>query len=220
MVEQSSSPDTTGIVYVLANPAMPDYVKIGITQDLQDRMKSLDGTSVPVPFECVYAAVVQNPRQWEQTLHAVFTESRVNPRREFFDSDITAKAVRILKTAQIREVTPTAPTAVESDESNAQERIAELFEGKRSRFDFEMLDVPVGSTLTFRSDETITCEVINQRPPRVKFQNEEISLSLAAATALGKESSVGIQGPLYWNYDNEPLTERRDRREQEESVNG
>lgn len=63
---QPSSPTTieksqveTEIIYVLRNPAMPNYVKIGKTQDLQQRMKDLDNTSIPVPFECIYAALVE-----------------------------------------------------------------------------------------------------------------------------------------------------------------
>ena len=51
--------EETEIIYVLRNPAMPNYVKIGKTLNLQQRMKDLDNTSVPVPFECIYAALVE-----------------------------------------------------------------------------------------------------------------------------------------------------------------
>lgn len=50
---QPSSPTTveksqeeTDVIYVLRNPEMPNYVKIGKTQDLQQRMKDLDNTSI------------------------------------------------------------------------------------------------------------------------------------------------------------------------------
>jgi hypothetical protein len=47
------------IVYVLVNRAMPDLVKIGKTErDIESRIKGLDTTSVPLPFECYYAAKV------------------------------------------------------------------------------------------------------------------------------------------------------------------
>lgn len=44
-----------GIVYVLTNPAFDSYVKIGRTIDLEQRLRQLDNTSVPLPFRCVYA---------------------------------------------------------------------------------------------------------------------------------------------------------------------
>jgi hypothetical protein len=42
------------IVYVLTNPAMPGLVKIGKTTqvEVEERMKQLYGTGVPVPFDC------------------------------------------------------------------------------------------------------------------------------------------------------------------------
>lgn len=84
---------------------MPNYVKIGKTQDLQQRMKDLDNTSIPVPFECIYAALVEKRRRWEKVLHDVFLEYRVNQRREFFTSEVVVKTIRILSAAQIENVT-------------------------------------------------------------------------------------------------------------------
>lgn len=50
------------IVYVLTNPAMPGIVKIGKTTQLEveERMKQLYSTGVPVPFDCVFACKVKN----------------------------------------------------------------------------------------------------------------------------------------------------------------
>ena len=74
-----------GIVYVLANPAMQSCMKIGVTKDLAERMRSLDQpSSVPLPFECVYAVKVANARAWERVLHEVFSESRIKPQEGVF----------------------------------------------------------------------------------------------------------------------------------------
>jgi len=43
------------IVYILTNQSMPDTIKIGITDNLERRMRELDKTSTPLPFECYYA---------------------------------------------------------------------------------------------------------------------------------------------------------------------
>ena len=47
------------IIYVLTNSAMEGYVKIGRTTNLDQRLSSLDNTSVPLPFECVFAIEVE-----------------------------------------------------------------------------------------------------------------------------------------------------------------
>lgn len=58
------------IVYVLTNPAMPGLVKIGKTTQLEveDRMKQLYGTGVPVPFDCVFACKVKDAGEVEKAL--------------------------------------------------------------------------------------------------------------------------------------------------------
>ena len=49
----------TSIVYILINDAMPGLVKIGLTgTSLEQRIRELDTTSVPLPFKCYYAAEV------------------------------------------------------------------------------------------------------------------------------------------------------------------
>ncbi|EKD33224.1 MAG: hypothetical protein ACD_76C00068G0021 [uncultured bacterium] len=48
------------IIYILINEAMPGYVKIGRTTNLEQRIRSLDTTSVPLPFECFYACTVKD----------------------------------------------------------------------------------------------------------------------------------------------------------------
>ena len=46
------------IVYILINQSMPDLIKVGITEDLERRMKELDKTGIPLPFECFYAVEI------------------------------------------------------------------------------------------------------------------------------------------------------------------
>ena len=96
-----------GIVYVLTNPAFPNLVKIGITtrDQVQIRMAELYTTGVPLPFKCVYAGKVDNPKKVEGALHHAFLNSRVNPSREFFDID-ESQAIAVLKLISNEEVTP------------------------------------------------------------------------------------------------------------------
>jgi hypothetical protein len=50
------------IVYVLSNSAMPGLHKIGMTDkdDRTVRMKELYTTGVPLPFDCVYACILED----------------------------------------------------------------------------------------------------------------------------------------------------------------
>lgn len=63
--------DGSGFLYVLTNVAMPGLVKIGCTTGLvEDRMRDLSSsTSIPLPFECHFAAKVENMAAKEKTPH-------------------------------------------------------------------------------------------------------------------------------------------------------
>ena len=76
-----------GIVYVLTNSAMDDIIKIGRTDNLQQRMRSLYTAGVPAPFTCYYAARVAEAEQVERNVHEIFANERVNKQREFFSTD-------------------------------------------------------------------------------------------------------------------------------------
>jgi hypothetical protein len=95
------------IIYLLSNPAMPGLLKIGKTDkdDMAARMRALYTTGVPVPFDCVYACVVESNEAVGKALHERFAKKRINPKREFFA--VKAKtAVREMKRYELEDVTP------------------------------------------------------------------------------------------------------------------
>ncbi len=61
-----------GVVYVLVNEAFDGYVKIGKTYNLEQRLRQLDNTSVPLPFRCVYAVQVADMDMVERLAHGAF----------------------------------------------------------------------------------------------------------------------------------------------------
>ena len=82
------------IVYILTNQSMPDTIKIGITDNLERRMRELDNTSTPLPFECYYAVEVQDAKVIEKKIHEGLDNSRIRQSREFFNpSPEQAKAL-------------------------------------------------------------------------------------------------------------------------------
>ena len=64
-----------GVIYVLVNSAFENYVKIGRTTNLEHRLRSLDNTSVPLPFRCVYAVEVDDENDVERLLHQAFADN-------------------------------------------------------------------------------------------------------------------------------------------------
>lgn len=74
-----------GVVYILTNPAFKTfYIKIGYTTNINDRLRELYNTSVPLPFK-VYALLKTNKyKQAEKMIHSAFKASRIGNDREFF----------------------------------------------------------------------------------------------------------------------------------------
>jgi hypothetical protein len=96
------------IVYILTNQSMPETIKIGITENLERRVKELDNTSVALPFECYYAVEVNDASKIEKKMHEGLDDKRIRQNREFFNiSPELAKS--ILEIAEVmggKNVTP------------------------------------------------------------------------------------------------------------------
>jgi hypothetical protein len=194
------------IVYVLINEAMPGFVKIGKTEDLAGRIRGLDNTSVPLPFECFYAARVADAGFVEKQLHDAFGDQRIRSNREFFQlaPERIASALRI---AQIEDVTP-GNDIVESEED---QRALDKERQRRANFNFSMVEIQPGAELTFINDESITCTV--ESKTKINFEGEITSLSQAAGLVLSRlgKNWRSAAGPRYWEFEGETLAERRNR---------
>ena len=108
------------IIYVLTNEAMPGLVKIGLTSDsVESRIANLSAsTGVPLPFECHFAAEIPegvNLEKIEKTLHQLFAEHRINPRREFFKVE-PEKVVLALSIGSFKSRCSSSPSAFQAAE--------------------------------------------------------------------------------------------------------
>ena len=93
----------TGKVYILTNDMMPGIVKIGITEGrVEDRIKSLDNTSLPMPFRFYFAIESDRFKKIELLAHNAFAAFRVRENREFFqvDPERVVAALKIARVAQ------------------------------------------------------------------------------------------------------------------------
>lgn len=200
------------IIYVLTNETMPSYVKIGKTNtNLEQRIRELSAsTSVPMPFTPYYACTVADATFVERQLHDAFGDNRVNPRREFFAID-PERVVAALKLAQIDDITPGHDIVDSPEDQRALDEARE----RRGRFNFDMVNIPLGAVLNFSRDDTITARVIGRTGSEsIDFNGKPMSLSAAAQDVLGYHNVVA--GTDYWSYEGETLDERRRRMDEGE----
>ena len=74
------------------------------------------------------------------------------------------------------------------------------------RIDLEMIGIRLGDTLTLAADETKTCIVTQLYPTEVKYGEELLSLSAAAAKAMDVDDA---NGPREWMFEGQTIDERR-----------
>lgn len=189
------------IVYILINESMPEYVKIGYTHgDVNERIKQLDRTGVPLPFEVHYAANVESAEREEKWLHSIFADRRARDSREFFKMN-PEYATLALKRVEIREA------KIDSELTPEQEKEVDEVKERRSRFHFAQYGIPVGSKLTFTRDSNIIAEVAEN--DKIKINDRVNSLSGFAMELLGYRRRP--QGTLYFEFEDEILDDRRRR---------
>jgi hypothetical protein len=199
------------VVYVLTNAAMPGLVKIGITSgDVAERIKQLDGTSVPLPFECFYAAEVLDAAKIERAIHEAFDDHRIRKSREFFKIS-PDKPRAIIDLLCIKNVTPGFELFTEAGDKEA------LGEAKKRRavFNFTSVGINIGTALQSVFDDQIICIVKGER--WVEFRGAEHSLS-SSALEVAHEKGLGwsaIAGPDYWKYEGKTLSDLREEKSEE-----
>jgi len=122
-----------GYVYILTNPSFrEDWVKIGKTsKSVEQRVKDLDGTAVPLPFEiyatlktCKYAEVEKAVHETIDSL----TDKRIRQNREFFNItprealNILKRLATMLDDAEIKEYQQEVTSVVSTKEERMQPR--------------------------------------------------------------------------------------------------
>lgn len=193
------------IVYILTNESMPGLVKIGRSeQDIRDRIKQLDVTGVPLPFECFAAYEVMDSRAVEKAFHIAFGDHRVREKREFFriSPDKPAAFLKLIGTKNV--------TLGNIDFEDEDDRRAVVKEKeRRSGFRFSFVGIQAGAVLHSVFDDDAHCIVVDDR--KVDFRGSVTSLS-KSAMILAKESGYDwttIAGPNYWKFEDQTLADLR-----------
>jgi len=160
-------------------------------------------------FPCLLSATTPLKRI-ESQLHQLFSEHRINPKREFFKID-PEKVVLALSIGNFKEVT-LGEVEVDADEKAALDKA----KARRPRLSLEAIGIKPGDVLTFSRDESRTATVLSGN--KILLDGDETSLSAAALKLLQQlgYTTPAAQGPAYWMFDGELLDERRRRLEAEQ----
>lgn len=194
------------IVYVLTNPAIPNLVKIGKTNqaELDTRIRQLYSTGVPFPFECAFACQVKNATEVEKALHTAFKKNRVNPNREFFEID-AEQAIAILKLLRVDDITTQFEQQMDAEIETADKQSAQTFKRRhRPRMNFAELGIPAGSVLIAKNGQQ---QVIVVDDKTVELQGVICSLTEATRKVLGLAERYPLQPSPYWLFNGRTVKE-------------
>ncbi|MBQ6082885.1 MAG: GIY-YIG nuclease family protein [Bacteroidales bacterium] len=203
-----------GYVYILTNPSFKeDWVKIGKSSRPVDvRSKELDNTAVPLPFEIFATMKTSKYNEVEKLVHKTIdrlTDLRIRQNREFFNVapqvalDIFKDIAGTINDAEVVLYEDNQPVAAKDVEKKEKREI------KRGRFKFSMVNIPIGSTLTFiptgievkvASDDQIECEgrIYKLSPFVETFMPED-----------KRNASGAYQGSKYFSFKGKVLEEMR-----------
>lgn len=212
----------TGVIYILTNPSFPQYVKIGYASDLNRRLSELNRSeALPYAFRA-YATYETGKRLTDKALHELLDTLNPDLRtietfngqrrsREFFEMSaedaysILEAIARISGTeGRLHRVTPTGEQIVEEHEAEDART-----KQRRTPFKFSMVGLKPGDEVVFAGDASKRATVVDER--HVEYEGVTTSLSALAEELTGLGHA--LQGPLYFSYEGELLTERRDRME-------
>lgn len=201
MAAQSSQ-----IVYVLTNPAMSGLVKIGKTTqfEVEERMRQLYSTGVPIPFDCAFACKVKDASEVEKALHLAFGMTRLNPNREFFKLE-PERVIAVLKLLKVDDITAEFEHTIESDlpEADKQSALA-VKRSMRPPMNFYELGMMTGSVLVAK-EGGLQAVVVAEK--KVQFEGEVSSLTAATRKLLALPEDYAIQPSPHWTFNGKTIKE-------------
>ena len=210
-----------GYVYILTNPSFKeDWVKIGKSSRPVDiRSKELDNTAVPLPFEIFATLRTAKYDIVEKKIHKAIdrlTDLRIRQNREFFNIkpelalEILRDEAMVLDDAEVTLYKDNKPIKPIS----SSEQVVQPAVPHRPRFKFSMVNIPIGSTLTF-VPTGIKVKVASD--DQIEYEGRIYKLSPFVGTFMPEDkrnTSGAYQGPKFFSFNGEILDDIRKRLEE------
>lgn len=215
----------SGYVYILTNDSFrEDWVKIGKSSRPVDvRSKELDNTAVPLPFSIYATMQTSKYNEVEKLVHKTIdrlTDLRIRQNREFFNVspsvalDIFRDIASTIDDAKITVYRNNVPIDDE-DEVKDVTKQGNDSQCRRKPFRFSMVNLEAGETITF-APTGLEVKVADDK--KIEHEGRLYTLSAFVGTFLPDElrtPSDRYQGPKYFTYKGETLSDLRNRLEEE-----
>lgn len=216
-----------GLVYILTNPCLDGWVKIGMTErnDIERRLQELNSPpNIPLSYRCYATYEVESPMEVERRIHSLIdrvddslhareqlNNGRIREREFFKISPETAygifKDIAVLRgdTNKLRLYTPTLDQSQEQELSENRT--------KRSNNSFELLNINIGEEISFLYDDTITAKVLNKKN-QIEFDGVQYSVTGLARKILFERfdwaKNLHVNGWRFFTKDGVSLSDLRD----------
>jgi hypothetical protein len=217
-----------GIVYILTNPCLDGWIKIGMSEkdDIQDRLAELNNPSnMPLSFRAYAIYRVLNPLSVEDgiqniidtvddTLRSIEIKDNGRKRKREFYKISPEKAFEVFKqVAKMR----SDEEFLELVEPTVQEQTVDtVLQSKKPKLSLKEIGVPEDAILTFVGDESVTC-ITKSSVNKLFYENKEYSISALAIKLLQEKcnwKAKTIAGASYFKYNGLTLNDIRQQKEQ------
>lgn len=231
-----------GCVYILTNPSFKkEWVKIGkSSREIKERVKELNNTSVPLPFEIYATLLTSKFNIAEKLLHEVIdklSNKRVCKNKEFFNLK-PEKVLELFRAIaksfpdaiiiryknnkpQPRAVKKSSLKAISKNTGTKRKHLVKksAVDEKNSAhprpvFTFSEVKIPIRSQLVF-IPTGVKVKVISDR--QIEYAGRQYSLTSFVRTFMPKNRrspSGAYRGPCYFKYKGEVLNDIRKRIEE------
>jgi hypothetical protein len=180
------------VLYIITNISMPNICKVGITNNIEQRLKSLNKTSTPTKFQLYEKFEMKNAEVLEQEIFQHFAKKRVNRKREFFEEH------------------PERICDFIEDNKKIKKDKDSVISGK-----FNKMNIKEGEVLKFKEGDEIYSNIIATvgKGNSIIYKNRKTSLSKSAQIILKEtfdKKWKAVQGSIFWTYKGKTIRELMD----------
>lgn len=213
-----------GYVYILTNPSFrEDWVKIGMTQNMEMRLRTLDNTALPLPFKKYATLQTVKYQKAEKIVHHYierFTDLRIRSTREFFNVtpqealEIFCEVAELIDDAVVKRYDEAGtPETIYPRFCPAQNTETPPKPHQRKNFDFSMAGLMKDDVITFSPTGT---KVKIASDKHISYKGKKYTLTGFCKAFLPEDmrnNSGAYQGPRYFEYKGKSLVDIRFERE-------